>query len=123
MVYRTVCTPFIHLTMKTYIFQAKGGAGVGAIGGAGFASLVTSLKAAKVFRTRLKESVSDLLLLKIMSFISENSINVVCKHRFTVRTFYLPRLLANNSMLKQACCCVLQGKNSSHLQGSIACLP
>ena len=62
MVYKTVSTPFTHLTMKTPIFQAKGGAGVGVIGGAGFASLVTSLKAAKVFRTRLKESVSDLLM-------------------------------------------------------------
>ena len=72
-------TPFIHLTIKTPIFQTQGGAGVGAIGGTGFASLVTSLKAAKVFRTRLKESVSDLLLLNIMSFISENSIEEACK--------------------------------------------
>ena len=62
MVYKTVSTPFTHLTVKTPIFQAKGGAGVGGIGGAGFASLVTSLKAAKMFRTRLKESVSDLLM-------------------------------------------------------------
>ena len=39
-------------------------------------------------------------------------------HRFrTMRPIYLPRLMANNSMLKQTCCCVLPGKNSSHLHG------
>ena len=78
MVYKTVCTPFTHLTVKTSIFQAKGGAGVGAVGGAGFASLVTSLKAAKVFKTRLKESVSELLM-NINVIYFRVRLNVACK--------------------------------------------
>lgn len=44
--------------MSECILQAKGG-GLGGLAGAGnFASLVTSLRAAKAFKTRLKESVS-----------------------------------------------------------------
>ena len=43
---------------------------------------------------------------------------VALVHRFrAMRPIYLPRLMANNSMLKQTCCCVLPGKNSSHLHG------